>query len=341
MRHRLSILLLLMVLLFGSWTAASFAQDGTPTLVPSPTVGIPATNTRRPTSTPAASPSPSPSPMRTIISTLIPGPFGGDAITWTPLPPGPRLADHFVFRRPISDSYSNYWARNYAYGSTDSNTRPVHHGIDLQNETGTPVLAAGDGTVFHAGDDKTALFGPQPDFYGTAVVIEHDVKDATGQTVYTLYGHLSRVEVSKGQRVKAGQEIGAVGSTGVAIGPHLHFEVRIGNPNDYNETLNPELWIIPYGGSGVLMGKVTDLRGIRLPGLRVELQSPTLYRFAFSYGDSTVNGDGNFRENFVIPDVPEGYYNVFVKLDNGSTRFRTLVYIHPGRTNWLDIPIAL
>ncbi len=313
------------------------APTASPTLVPSPTALPPTvvpTNTRRPTMTLP------PTTAHVTINTAIPGPFGGDTATWTPPAPGPRLKDHYVFYRPAGEDHVNYWARNYSYGSTDGGTRPVHHGVDIPNETGTPVLAAGDGVVFFADSDKTTIFGPQPDFYGNVIVLQHALQDADGQTIYTLYGHLSKIEVNQGQKVKSGQEIGLVGSTGVAIGAHVHFEVRSAKPYDYNATRNPELWIMPYLGYGVLAGRVMDLNGNLLSGVEVEIQSPEIYRFGYSYGDETVNGDLVFGENFAIPDLPSGYYYVFVKTQDNTLRFKTLVYIRPGRTNWIDIHIS-
>ena len=94
----------------------------------------------------------------------------------------------------------------------------VHKGVDIANATGTPIWAAAAGEVFHAGS-----FGG----YGNAVLIDH------GEGMTTLYGHQSRVVVSAGAQVTQGQVIGYIGSTGNSTGPHLHFEVRIGDsPRD-------------------------------------------------------------------------------------------------------------
>jgi murein DD-endopeptidase MepM/ murein hydrolase activator NlpD len=90
--------------------------------------------------------------------------------------------------------------------------RKAHLGIDLAARRGTPVVAAGDGVVIEAGP----AIG-----YGRLIVIDH------GDGVTTRYGHLRRMRVKKGQKVAAGQEIGTVGQSGWATGPHLHFEVRI------------------------------------------------------------------------------------------------------------------
>jgi murein DD-endopeptidase MepM/ murein hydrolase activator NlpD len=306
----------------------------TDTTAPTATIGptlIP-TNTRRPTITLT------PSPAVTTISTIVPGSLGGDTETWTPMPLARQLQEHFVFARPISSDNVNYWARNYSYGSTDNGQRPTHHGLDFENPTGTPALAAGSGIVFYAGNDTDLVFGPQPNFYGNVVVIQHNLRDSAGRTIYTLYGHLSKIDVNKGQSVRVGDQIGEVGSAGIAIGPHLHLEVRAGNPTNYNAVLNGELWVAPFTNNGVLAGRVMDLDGHALSGVTVEIQSLAEYRSAYSYADNTVNSDPTMGENYVIPDLPTGYYTVFVKLSD-ALAFRTVTYIHPGHVNWLDINI--
>lgn len=87
-----------------------------------------------------------------------------------------------------------------------------HHGVDIAAPWGTPVRAAAAGNVVYAG-----WFGG----YGKLVVVDH------GGGIATLYGHLSSIAVSGGQRVAAGDLVGRVGSTGYSTGPHLHFEVRV------------------------------------------------------------------------------------------------------------------
>jgi murein DD-endopeptidase MepM/ murein hydrolase activator NlpD len=88
-----------------------------------------------------------------------------------------------------------------------------HSGIDLLAGAGTPVRAAGAGTVTFAGWN--------PGGYGNVVVIDH----ANG--VSTWYAHLSRIDVTDGAAVTTGTQVGLVGATGNATGPHLHFEVRL------------------------------------------------------------------------------------------------------------------
>ncbi len=88
----------------------------------------------------------------------------------------------------------------------------AHLGVDYGAPIGTPVRSVGDGTVDFAG---------QQNGYGNVIQIQH------GNDRATLYAHLSRIDVKKGQHVEQGQSIGAVGMTGWATGPHLHFEFRI------------------------------------------------------------------------------------------------------------------
>jgi peptidoglycan hydrolase-like protein with peptidoglycan-binding domain len=87
-----------------------------------------------------------------------------------------------------------------------------HAGIDLTARYGAMVRAAASGRVRRAGWDSGG--------YGYLVVIRH------GQSVRTMYAHLSRLSVHRGQRISVGSRVGRVGATGHAFGPHLHFEVR-------------------------------------------------------------------------------------------------------------------
>lgn len=148
-------------------------------------------------------------------------------------------------RPPANDSVD----ATYPYGSTANGTRDPHHGVEFVNETGTPVHAAADGRVVFAGPDEEAIYSPWKNYYGNLIVVEH----ADG--LFTLYAHLSKIDVEAGNEVTPGQKLGEVGSTGAAIGSHLHFEVRRGNVQDYFSTQNPELWLAPRRGeSGQLLG---------------------------------------------------------------------------------------
>ena len=92
-------------------------------------------------------------------------------------------------------------------------TRAMHAGIDLAGPVGTPIYATADGVVgraeYHTGG------------YGNLVELDH------GRGIQTRYGHLSKLLVTAGQRVKRGDKIGLMGSTGRSTGSHLHYEVRL------------------------------------------------------------------------------------------------------------------
>ncbi len=90
----------------------------------------------------------------------------------------------------------------------------LHEGLDIAGMPGSPVYAPGAGVVMFAGYKQG---------YGKVIVVDH------GYQLSTLYGHLSDIMVSKWQKVKRGQVMGAIGNTGHSSGPHLHYEVRISN----------------------------------------------------------------------------------------------------------------
>lgn len=100
--------------------------------------------------------------------------------------------------------------------------KKYHTGVDIGASSGQSILAAGSGRVI-----KSAVYGG----YGNCVMIDH------GGGIVTLYGHASKLLVSNGETVVAGQKIALVGSTGNSTGPHLHFEVRVNgeyvNPMQY------------------------------------------------------------------------------------------------------------
>src|SRR5690606_19198330 len=92
-------------------------------------------------------------------------------------------------------------------------TMRMHKGVDYAAGTGTPIMAAGDGKVQFVGTQRG---------YGNVVILDH------GKGHTTLYAHMSRFgKVRKGQAVSQGTVIGYVGSTGLATGPHLHYEFRV------------------------------------------------------------------------------------------------------------------
>jgi hypothetical protein len=100
--------------------------------------------------------------------------------------------------------------------------RRFHKGMDFTADKGTAIQSTGDGTVEKAGYDGG---------YGKCVIINH------GYGYKTLYGHMSQIDVKDGQRVKKGQRIGLIGSTGASTGPHCHYEIHY-----KGEVINP----LPY-----------------------------------------------------------------------------------------------
>jgi len=89
--------------------------------------------------------------------------------------------------------------------------RRMHEGLDIVTNLGTPVHSTGDGRVEFVG---------RKGGYGLCVEINH------GFGYRTIYGHLSKAEVKKGQKVKRGTEIAKSGTSGLSTGPHLHYEVE-------------------------------------------------------------------------------------------------------------------
>lgn len=196
---------------------------------------------------------------------------------------------------------------SYLYASTQNGKRDPHHGVEFQNEFGTPVHAAGDGTVVFADADQTIKFSPWTNFYGNVVIIQH------ADDLYTLYAHLSAIRVQGGDEVKAGAEIGQVGQTGGATGPHLHFEVRRGGDyTDHFSTENPELWMLPPQGTGAL--SITLLTN----ETRNQERPLVLTRYAdgsdisvFTYYLTTyTKGFEHHAEDAVLSNLPPGRYKL-------------------------------
>ncbi|MFE5492709.1 M23 family metallopeptidase [Streptomyces virginiae] len=133
-----------------------------------------------------------------------------------------------TFVSPLDDSYvSTQYKAGGGMWSSGS-----HTGIDFHAASGTSVHAVGFGTVVEAGWGGA---------YGNNVVIKHN--DGT----YTQYGHMSSLNVSVGQQVTPGQQIGLSGSTGNSSGPHLHFEARTGS--QYGSDIDPISYLRSHGVS--------------------------------------------------------------------------------------------
>ncbi|MEH6745222.1 MAG: M23 family metallopeptidase [Maribacter arcticus] len=134
--------------------------------------------------------------------------------------------------QPINNEDLTRMASGYGWRSDPfTKARKMHYGMDFTAPKGTPVYAAGDGTITRADNNSSG--------YGKHIRIEH------GYGYLSLYAHLSQYNVKKGQKVKRGDLIGFVGSTGRSEAPHVHYEVwkdidRINPINFYYGSLSPE-----------------------------------------------------------------------------------------------------
>jgi murein DD-endopeptidase MepM/ murein hydrolase activator NlpD len=123
--------------------------------------------------------------------------------------------------QPIKNEDLRQMASGFGYRSDPfTKIRKFHAGMDFTARTGTPIYATGDGTVSVADNRMSG--------YGNRIIIRH------GFGYETLYAHLSKFKVRAGQKVKRGDVIGYVGSTGRSEAPHLHYEVH-----KNGEVINP------------------------------------------------------------------------------------------------------
>ena len=242
---------------------------------------------------------------------------------------------HYMLARPLPASANIRPDFGFAYGWHRNHQSPIHHGMDYLNKRGTPVIAAGAGTVFYAGSDTDFVVGPQPNFYGNVVIIQHDFAAPEGGTVFTLYGHLDSIAVAQGQRVDQGAVIGRVGATGIAIGSHLHFEVRVGDPVNYGAVRNPELWYPPAPGRGKVIGKLVDVNGNPAMGIRVVFSTASTVQPTFTYAEASIPTDPMYGENFVMGDLSPGCYRVRVRGGAGYV-YDESVCVKAGQTILLE-----
>jgi murein DD-endopeptidase MepM/ murein hydrolase activator NlpD len=118
-------------------------------------------------------------------------------------------------RRAFLASPVPYSRRTSGFGMREHpilHTQRAHLGVDYAAPTGTAVMSVADGVVLESGFQGA---------FGNMVVVQHNARQST------VYAHLSRINVKRGQTIKQGDMVGAVGTTGLSTGPHLHFEFRI------------------------------------------------------------------------------------------------------------------
>ncbi len=134
--------------------------------------------------------------------------------------------------QPISNNDLKRMASGFGYRIHPIyKTTKMHYGMDFTAPTGTDIYASGNGTVSKVEYSKRGL--------GTHVIIDH------GYGYQTIYGHMSKILIRRGQKVKRGDVIGKVGSTGTSTAPHLHYEVakqgkKINPINFFYNDLSPE-----------------------------------------------------------------------------------------------------
>lgn len=292
-----------------------------------------------PTPTSAITPTSSDVPNAHLLTPTPLTPSSTPPPTFTP-PALPQTApdEHYWLRRPVAEGGIVWTNKHYPYGSTRGGQLRPHHGVEFDVPHNTEILAAASGTIIVAGNDATTAYGPETNFYGNLVVIQHDTL-YKGQPVFTLYAHLSQPLVAVGQQVNAEAVIGLSGATGVADGPHMHFEVRLGQ-NSYEATHNPLLWLWPFPDRGTVVGRVTFANGALAheTPVRVErIDAISRYAATTTYADETLNADDVWNENFAIDDVEAGYYRVTVSV--GEKKFTQEIWVYPRRTSFVEIVI--
>jgi murein DD-endopeptidase MepM/ murein hydrolase activator NlpD len=278
------------------------------------------------------SPTPTLEPFRIDLPLQVAAPISGWRPPLVPVPWAVSPYDHFYFARPIAADQVNWPLPNYRYGGVFFQN-VVHTGVDIDAPTGTPILAAGPGTVVWS---DWGLFretpGDRTDPYGLAVVVRMDFGYKNRQ-LYSVYAHMSKLIAIPGQHVDTGDVLGLVGSTGATTGPHVHFEIRWG-VNSFHHTYNPELWMAPPEGWGVLVGRVADTKDNTLQQVEITVQDTQSgqTRTVNTYGPGPVNADPYYNENMVLGDLPASLYKMsFVYSGHAQQEW---VYIYAGQVTY-------
>jgi len=264
-----------------------------------------------------------------------------------PVPWAPTPHDHFFFGRVLPPSYEDIPILEYRFGAWKPNMERAHGGIDIPAPPGTPVLAIGSGRVIWAGKGFTFGYPRDDDPYGLAVVIRHDL-GWQGHALYSLYAHMKTLDVRPGEWVVQGTPLGRVGSTGKSDGPHVHLEIRMqrhDEPARSASLLNPELWIAPPVGWGVLVGRLYDdhyhlwnTDAVTLIPLEWTPEVRALWQGRYSITTHTyargsgVSPDPYYHENFALNNLPAGRYRLVLKL--GKYIYQRTVIIYPGRATF-------
>ncbi|KAF0112089.1 MAG: Peptidase M23 [Chloroflexi bacterium] len=323
--QRISLILLSLILLsagllfpINTITAQATTFEQTRTLTPTPAALVPTDNLPDQPDFPAVTVKPD--------------------LDWRPplyeAPLALNLRDHFYFVRPIAVDSINWPLPDYRYGYIFPDEDIAHTGIDIVSPLHKPVLAAAEGKVVFTGYGLLNGGGDIDDPYGLTVVIRHTFS-FDSYTIYSVYAHLDRIDVKTGQWLKTGNQVGIIGMTGKTSGPHLHFEIRIENENG-DKVQNPELWLVPPIGYGVIAGRIVNNYGTLLTAKKVWLASleTGVVWTIFTYAPKTKQVDDYYRENFAIGDLPAGNYEISMYY-NGKM-YRGPVVISPGAVNYIQ-----
>jgi hypothetical protein len=211
--------------------------------------------------------------------------------------------------------------------------------VEFNNPAGTPVRAIGDGLVVFAGGAEGGA---------NTVAILHD-RRVNNQYLFSVYYHNTALDVRHGQRVKTGDVIARAGNTGRATNDHLHLEVHVAPTTDSlaivnaqerfpKFTTNPQLWIRPMRGTGIVAGRVRDaegkpVQGARIYGLVLPFPEETPYSFAETYRERAHSTPG-YDEDFAVGDVPAGTYLLGVEI--GGTRVWRRVRVEAERVTFVE-----
>jgi murein DD-endopeptidase MepM/ murein hydrolase activator NlpD/sugar lactone lactonase YvrE len=256
----------------------------------------------------------------------------------------PEEPRHQWFRRPIDGGEGNpYIDATYRYGSTMAGNLQQHQGVEFNNPAGTPVHAVGDGVVVFAGKAEQGA---------NTVAILHD-RRLNGQYVFSTYFHNTELLVRAGQRVSEGDVISRVGNTGRAGNDHLHLEIHVAPTADSAAivnaaerfpayTRNPQLWIAPIPGTGIVAGRVVDsngelVQGAQVHGLVQAYPEETPFSYAETYRDRA-HGDPAYNENFAVGDIPPGDYVLGVDIE--GKRVWRRVHVAAGRVTFVEFAPA-
>lgn len=330
-------IILLLIVILASCSPSSPTAEATMETGSTPTAVIAGATVTAPAQ--EAQVRPTVAPFRFVLPTPGAEPVSGWRPPLYPVPWAVSAYDHFYFARPIAADNVNWPLAEYRYGGVFFAPNIVHTGVDIDAVEGAPILAAGPGTVVSA---DWGLFSEVPgnvsDPYGMAVVLRHDF-GYKGQPLYTVYAHMSEIKAVMGQHVETGDVLGLVGDTGVTTGPHLHFEVRVGD-NTFFRTYNPELWTAPPQGWGILVGRLTDDKDNLLYQFPVDVRpmpSEVPLRKVITYAEGAANSDPYYQENLVLSDLPAGLYKLAFEYE--EKRYQFWLDIYPGQVTYFTFNV--